>query len=51
MGLFQFLYAPPVEELENSMGGEHFFQMENSMEGGIFRLEIPRSGLKILTKC
>ena len=25
--------------------------MENSMEGGIFGLEIPRRGLKILTKC
>ena len=28
-----------------------FFQMENSMEGGIFELEISRRGLKILTKC
>ena len=32
------------------MGGGHFFQMKNSMKGGIFELEIPRRGLKILTK-
>ena len=53
IGLFQFISAPPppVEEPENSTGGGHFFQMENSMEGGIFGLEIPRTGLKILTKC
>ena len=52
-GLFQFISAPPppVEKPENSMGGGYFFQMENSMEGGIFGLEIPRRGLKILTKC
>ena len=46
-----YIRIPPVEEQENSMGGGHFFQMENSMEGGIFELEIPRRGLKILTKC
>ena len=44
-------YPPPVEEPKNSMRGGYFFQMENSLEGGIFGLEIPRRGLKILTKC
>ena len=42
---------PPVEEPENSLGEGIFFQMENSMEGGIFGLEISSRGFKILTKC
>ena len=44
-------HPPPVEEPEIPWGEGIFFQMENSMEGGIFGLEIPRRGLKILTKC
>ena len=45
---------PPPPLLRNRKiprGEGIFFQMENSTEGGIFGLEIPRTGLKILTKC
>ena len=51
LGYSNLYRYPPVEEPENSMGGGHFFQMENSMEEGILGLEIPRRGLKLLTKC
>ena len=46
IGLFQFISEPPLLRNRKIPWGEGiFFQMENSMEGGIFGLEIPRRGL------
>ena len=44
-----YIRTPPLLRNRKIPSGEGiFFQMENSMEGGIFGLEIPWRGLKYL---